>query len=183
VRDSATEGAGHVRDAATQKAKRVRGIARDREQELRASAIAPLPLPSFAPALRRLQWSGGDEDGALTRARARTLAAGTIRRLSCGQLDASDRNDLGCAYAVLAWIEQSTEHWLHAIAALVEARAELVAARAELVAARDDPDVETDIKSRIKSDLAAVEKDLEAVEKNCAAVDKASGFNVERGPD
>jgi hypothetical protein len=143
--ETTQKGATQVRGAATKGAKRIREAAGERARELRASAIAPLPLPSFTPAaLRRLEWSGNRESAIFAHATARTAAAETVRRLSSQALDPSERNELGCAYAVLAWVEHSDEHWLRAIQ--------------ELRAARDDVDADDELEQRVESNLAAVDE-------------------------
>jgi hypothetical protein len=133
-----------VKGAVTRKKDTVKDTVTKKEDDLRASAIAPLPLPSFGPAaLRQLEWSGADEDEALTPASARVLAAKTIRRLSRDRLEPSERNDLGCAYAVLAWVEGCDGHWLLAIEELraAESAGEDIAktARSNLDAIRSGP--------------------------------------------
>jgi hypothetical protein len=150
--DATSKRSGQAWGTAKKRGLDLRDTVKKREEDLRASAIAPLPLPSFGPpALRRLEWEGSDEDGTLTLAGARMLAAKTIRRLSADELSPTDRNDLGCAYAVLAWVERCDEHWLCAIE--------------ELRAARDDSEAGSDIKAKAR--------------KNLGAIRDASGFDIE----
>jgi hypothetical protein len=81
--------------------------------ELGQGAIEPLPLPDPVPLrLRRLEWTHkpGEE-------------AGVVRDLFGRVLDPEHENELGCAYALLAFEQRSDEYWLRALEHLHRAQA------------------------------------------------------------
>jgi hypothetical protein len=111
--------------------------AQKQARELRA-AISPLPPPRLMPAaLQKLRCSAMYPDA--------EWAADVVRALTSAQrLAPADRNDLGCAYAILAWAESSDEHWLRSIA--------------DLRVVRDDPDADEDQRKIAAGNLEAVAK-------------------------
>ena len=80
---------------------------------LRESAIEPLPQRERLPVdLRELDWDGK---------KPRPDAGAMVRRLRGRVKDAKDHNELGCAYALLAWETSRSAYWLDAIRHLREA--------------------------------------------------------------
>jgi hypothetical protein len=101
--------------------------------KLQESAIEPLPQVERMPRpLRELEWQTKQDGG--------VDAAAIIRRLRSVETSPEERNELGCAYAVLAWEKHLDAHWLSAIEELTAA------------AARGDEDV----KRRAKANLDRV---------------------------
>jgi hypothetical protein len=83
-------------------------------KDLRKGAIEPLPQRERTPvALRELEWVD-KPDG--------TIDPGAIVRKLYGRASTSDEhNELGCAYALLAWTLPFDRYWIDAIAELHEA--------------------------------------------------------------
>jgi hypothetical protein len=74
---------------------------------LRESAIEPLPQRERLPsALRELEWDGKEP---------RPDAAAIVRRLRGHAQKATEHNELGCAYALLASETARSAYWLDAI--------------------------------------------------------------------
>jgi hypothetical protein len=91
-------------------------------EQLRQAAIEPLPLPNPLPvSLRELEWR---------RRKEWQDEADAVRDLSGLDHGPSDHNDLGCAYALLAFKHGSDEYWLRAIQHLHHATSGKVAPRA-----------------------------------------------------
>ena len=80
-------------------------------EELRESAIEPLPRIERMPlTLRKLEWEGkppGTVD-----------AAAIVRRLRGATANQDEQNELGCAYALLAWQCSVDDYWRSAISEL-----------------------------------------------------------------
>lgn len=75
---------------------------------LRESAIEPLPQVDPMPsALRNLDW--------LEKPDRPIDAAGIVRRLRKNAVSPDERNELGCAYALLAWEHGRDDYWLEAV--------------------------------------------------------------------
>jgi hypothetical protein len=76
--------------------------------QLRASAIEPLPHVDRMPVpLRRLQWEN--------KPTGQVDAAATVRRLRGRPCTPEEQNELGCAYALLAWEPRLDQYWVLAI--------------------------------------------------------------------
>ena len=88
---------------------------RDNVDELRESAIVPLPQVERLPVdLRKLDWKdkpSGPVD-----------AASIVRKLYGPDLTPHHENELGCAYALLAWELSLDEYWILAIEKLQSAQ-------------------------------------------------------------
>lgn len=83
--------------------------------QLRESAIEPLPQVERMPVgLRKLDWK--------EKAVGPVDAAAIVRRLRGRVAGQEDRNELGCAYALLAWELSLDQYWLSAITELRAAR-------------------------------------------------------------
>jgi hypothetical protein len=84
--------------------------------QLRESAIEPLPqLERMPQPLRELEWRG-KSDGAAD-------PAGIVRKLRSRTSGPEEQNELGCAYALLAWERSLDAYWLDAIDELQDAAA------------------------------------------------------------
>lgn len=106
-----------LRRAANTNAKQVTGAVASNVSQLRESAIEPLPRVDRMPArLRDLEWVGKPSEP--------VDAAGIVRRLRGSAVERDEHNELGCAYALLAWEHRRDEYWIDAIAALQEASKE-----------------------------------------------------------
>jgi hypothetical protein len=83
-------------------------------KDLREGAIEPLPQRERMPApLRELDWVGKPDD---------TIDPAAIVRNRYGRAGTSDQhNELGCAYALLAWTLSFDRYWIDAIDELHEA--------------------------------------------------------------